>query len=182
MKINKTSANSRNGWIRKPFLANPYHAWLIDKGSLTARLQHRYADFSVKAFAMRHTRPDHEESSLLHLPASVSALVREVLLYGNSRPVIFAHSVLPRKSLRGEWRRLGRLGNAPLGATLFANPKVRRTPLTFKKLSVHNALYRAAVQHLKEKPEYLWARRSVFSLNCANILVTEVFLPALMHI
>ena len=181
MKINKISASSRNGWVRKPFLAHPYHAWLVDDGSLTARLQQHYADFSVKATVVRHAKPGHEESSLLHLPVSTSALIREVLLYGNTRPVIFAHSVLPRKSLRGEWRRLGRLGNSPLGATLFANPKVKRTPLTFKKLSVHHALYQAAAQHIKEKPAYLWARRSVFSLNCASILVTEVFLPALMH-
>ncbi|OYY49405.1 MAG: hypothetical protein B7Y48_06350, partial [Methylophilales bacterium 28-44-11] len=28
-------------------------------------------------------------------------------------------------------------------------------------------------------PTFLWARRSVFYLNCVNILVTEVFLPTL---
>jgi len=33
---------------------------------------------------------------------------------------------------------------------------------------------------MQEKPAYLWARRSVFSLNCASIIVIEVFLPDLI--
>jgi len=180
VKINKSSPSSPNSWIKKPFLAHAYHAWLIDDGSLTARLQQRYRDFSVKTFMVKHAKPSQEESGLLHMPNAASVLIREVLLYGNGRPVVFAHSILPRSSLRGEWRGLGRLGNKPLGATLFANPKVKRTPLNFKKLAAQHALYQAATRGLTEKPEYLWARRSVFSLNCANILVTEVFLPELI--
>ena len=93
---------------------------------------------------------------------------------------MFAHSVLPRGSLRGAWNGLGRLGNKPLGATLFANPKVKRTPLSYKKLTPNHALYQHAIQYLTQKPSYLWARRSIFSLNCANIMVTEVFLPQLL--
>jgi len=88
---------------------------------------------------------------------------------------VFAHSVLPHKSLRGRWLALSRLGNKPLGATLFANPRVKRTALSYKKLSRHHALYKHAAKGLNDKPPYLWARRSVFSLNCANIMLTEVF-------
>ena len=101
---------------------------------------------------------------------------------GDNQPVVFAHSVLPRTSLRGAWNGLGRLGNQLLGATLFANPKVKRTPLSYKKLTPNHALYKHAAQHLTQKPSYLWARRSIFSLNCANIMVTEVFLPQLLAI
>jgi chorismate--pyruvate lyase len=104
---------------------------------------------------------------------------------GDNQPVVFAHSVLPRASLKGAWNSLGRLGNQPLGATLFVNPRVKRTPLSYKKLSPNHALYQHATQHLTQKPEvrkppYLWARRSIFSLSCANIMVTEVFLPQLI--
>jgi len=113
------------------------------------------------------------------MAANDSAQIREVLLYGNGRPVVFAHSVLPRRSLQGEWRSLGRLGNKPLGAVLFANPKVKRTPLSYKKLTANHDLYQAALRYAAGRPEYLWARRSIFSLNCASILVTEVFLPGL---
>jgi chorismate--pyruvate lyase len=95
--------------------------------------------------------------------------------------VVFAHSVLPRSSLRGAWHNLGRLGAKPLGAVLFANPEVTRTPLAFRKLLPHHALYTRAVEHLAERPACLWARRSVFMLNNAPILVTEVFLPGVLE-
>jgi len=155
-------------------------AWLVDKGSLTARLQQRYANFSVKPVAVKYAKPIRGEAVLLHSPAYKTALIREVLLFGNGQPVIFAHSVLPRASLRGAWNGLGRLGNKPLGATLFANPKVKRTPLEYKKLSRHHPISMRVAEHLSVAPSVLWARRSIFSLNCANIMVTEVFLPELL--
>ncbi|MDD2833203.1 MAG: chorismate lyase [Methylotenera sp.] len=177
MKVHKTSLHPRYKWLEVPFSSFLYHTWLIERGSLTARLQKRYRDFSVQSLVVRYAKPSQEELDILYLRSGDIALNREVVLYGGGKPVVFAHSVLPLRSLRGDWRGLGRLGNKPLGATLFANPKVKRTPLSYKKLTANHALYRQAVKHLHHKPIYLWARRSVFSLNCAKIMVTEVFLP-----
>lgn len=177
VKIHKHSSQARYPWLKKPFSSHLYDAWLIGKGSLTARLQQRYLNFAVKPVAMKYAKPMQDEAVLLHLASYKNALIREVLLMGNNQPVVFAHSVLPRASLRGAWRGLGRLGNKPLGATLFANLKVKRTPLSYKKLSPNHALYKQAMLYLEQTPSYLWARRSIFSLNCANIMVTEVFLP-----
>ena len=162
-------------------LAKALQGWLIDEGSLTARLQLRYSHFAVNPMVVKYAKPIADESALLHLPAHKSGLIREVLLIGNRQPVVFAHSILPRASLRGAWNGLGRLGNKPLGATLFANPKVKRTPLSYKKLSPHHKLFQHATAHLTIKPTHLWARRSIFSLNCARILVTEIFLPKLLE-
>lgn len=181
MKVNKIFSSNRLHWTRTPLLASRYRTWLTEKGSLTARLQQNYPDFFVKPLSTNYLKPSAEEASLLHVPGNATAQVREVFLYGHGKPVVFAHSVLPRNSLQGEWRNLGRLGNKPLGETLFANPKVRRTPLTYKKISAQHALYKTATFYMQEKPTYLWARRSVFSLNCASIMVIEVFLPDLIE-
>ncbi len=180
MKINQHVNGSRARWLKMPVQSHPYRTWLIEADSLTARLQKRYADFKVQAVRVTAQKPSHEEASLLHIAARENAQIREVLLFGNARAVVFAHSVLPRKSLRGAWRSLGRLGNKPLGAVLFANPNVKRTPLAYKKLSFNHALYQAAVRHLSDRPEHLWARCSKFSLNCASIMVVEIFLPELI--
>lgn len=161
-------------------LAGELRSWLIDRGSLTLRLQKSYPIFVVKPVHVGYAKPILDEALRLGLPGYKTALIREVLLIGNHQSVVFAHSVLPRASLRGAWNGLGRLGNKPLGAALFANPQVKRAPLRFKKLSPHHVLYQHAAQHLATKPVYLWARRSVFSLNCATILVTEIFLPQLL--
>ena len=181
MKIQQQHLNQRSRWLRKPLASGKFCPWLIESGSLTARLQNKYQNFSVQALHLQEEKPLHDEAVLLHLPYYQQALVREVLLKGSGQAVVFAHSVLPKKSLRGDWNGLGKLGNKPLGATLFANPKVMRTPLRFKKLTANHALYQQAIQHSPQKPSYLWARRSIFSLNCATIMVTEVFLPALVN-
>ena len=161
-------------------LSGVYRKWLIDSGSLTARLQQRYVKFAVRPVAVQYAKPIQDEAALLHLPAHNAALIREVLLIGNNQPVVFAHSVLPRTSLRGPWNDLGRLGNKPLGATLFANPVVKRTPLEYKKLPHHHPISMRVAEHMLTPPKAMWARRSVFSLGCARILVTEVFLEQLL--
>ena len=185
VKIKQNPISPRLRWLNKPIQANQVQSWLIDNGSLTARLQHRYKNFAVIPLAVKYAKPIQDEAVLLHQASYKTALIREVLLIGDNQPVVFAHSMLPRASLRAAWNGLGRLGNKPLGATLFANPKVKRTPLSFKKLTPNHALYKHATQHLTQKsevkkPSYLWARRSIFSLNFANIMVTEVFLPQLL--
>ena len=180
MKIQQNRSQSRQPWLKKPILAQAMQSWLIDTGSLTARLKARYTDFSVQPVLLKNTKALQDEFALLDLKVNQHALIREVLLVGNNQPVVFAHSVLPRASLRGAWHGLGRLGNKPLGATLFANPKIKRTPLEYKKLPCHHPISMGVAEHMQTSPKALWARRSVFSLNCARILVTEVFLEQLL--
>lgn len=173
-------------WLKTPILAGVMRTWLTDRGSLTQRLQQTYRSIRVIPLKMRIEKGWIDELRLLNMPTRQHALMREVILCNQETPLVFAHSIIPRRSMRGPWLGLRRLGNKPLGAVLFANPRVRRTALSYKKLHGHDALYRQAKaqlsQHLSHSqalvfPTQLWARRSVFSLNCAKILVTEVFLP-----
>ena len=169
----------KSSWLTKPLNSGNLRHWLIDNGSLTARLKSRYTDFSVRPVLLKNAKSFIDESALLGLKANQHALIREVLLMGNNQPVVFAHSVLPHASLRGAWRGLGKLGNKPLGAALFSNAKVKRTPLEYKKLACQHPIFIRVAEHMQTSPKELWARRSVFSLNCARILVTEIFLEQL---
>ncbi|MDX1916304.1 MAG: chorismate lyase [Methylophilus sp.] len=180
MKIQQNRSHPRQQWLKKPMMSGAYRKWMIDDGSLTARLKARYADFAVKPVLLKNASAFTDESALLCLKANQHALIREVILMGKNQPVVFAHSVLPRTSLRGAWHGLGRLGNKPLGATLFVNPKVKRTPLEYKKLPRHHPISMRVAAQLHVTPKALWGRRSIFSLGCAKILVTEVFLPQLL--
>ncbi len=180
MQIRVHHHNKKSGWLTKPSRSGSLRPWLIDDSSLTACLKARYRDFAVQPVLLKNAKALTDEAALLGLKVSQHALIREVLLMGNNQPVVFAHSVLPRASLRGAWNGLGRLGNKPLGATLFANPKVKRTPLEYKKLPRHHPISMRVAEHMPVVPKVLWARRSVFQLNCARILVTEIFLPELL--
>lgn len=159
-----------------------YRPWLLDRDSLTRRIQLRCTAFSVRHVRQRHGKAMPSERNMISLGTHSRALLRDVFLYCNDTPLVFAHSVLPAASLHGAWQGLGRLGDKPLGAALFSNPKVQRTPLCFKKLNRRHALYRLACSVLPDKPASLWARRSLFYLQGRPILVTEVFLPGILEL
>lgn len=155
-------------------------AWLIDQRSLTQRITRRCADFAVQEVCQRDARPLLDEAAIAGIGTAQYALLRDVYLYCGTRPVVFAHSVLPYPSLTGRWANLGRLGNRPLGAALFADPLVRRECMQFRRIDRRHFLYVQAVKVLERPPSCLWARRSLFALKTSRILVTEVFLPDIM--
>lgn len=181
MKILSNAPHScRTHWLKTPLLSHPYRSWLVHQGSLTKRLQSRYADFSVQPVSLHYARPNREEAELLAHARRSQTLVREVVLTGGGEPVVFARSVLPPQSLKGAWRKLRTLGNQPLGATLFADRRVKRTAMSYKKLACHHPIYQRLRQTVAHPPATVWARRSIFQLNHARILVMEIFLPAVL--
>ena len=155
--------------------------WLHDHGSLTQRIQQRCKQFSVLPVRNALARIAYDESALLGIAPHRLAYSREVFLYANDRPVVFAHSTCASEHLRGAWSSLAGLGNKPLGAMLFTHPLIERRPLRFKALRLHHPLYQSASS--KEiMPSTLWARRSLFYLHDAPLLVTEVFLPEILKL
>jgi chorismate lyase len=170
----------QHGWLAHPLGApRALRGWLSDRGSLTRRLKARHPDFSVNPVARGFAPPFLDEVQALHLPPKVHAYVRDVLLLGGGHARVFAHSVLPRTSLRGGWCGITRLGTKPLGEALFTDPRIQRLALTMRRLDSRHPLYRATKHHTGLGTRHLWARRSVFCLNGRSLLVTEVFLPAI---
>lgn len=155
--------------------------WLHDHGSLTLRIQQRCDHFAVRPVRSGLARIARDESTLLGTPLQQLAYSREVFLYADGRPVVFAHSTCAARHLRGAWGSLAGLGNKPLGAMLFAHPLVERKPLRFKALRSSHPLYRQASMP-GDMPPGLWARRSLFYLHDAPLLVTEVFLPGILEL
>lgn len=167
-------------WLRRPSCsAAGFRAWLTDRGSLTSRIQARCPALRVKVVFQGLRRLNRDERFLLPLGPGELALVREVYLMCRRTPLVFAHSVIDARALRGAWRRVARLGTRPLGGALFADPRIRRHPLRQKKLNRNHELYRRACSALRAHPPHLWARRSLFTLHDSPILVTEVFLPSI---
>lgn len=127
-------------------------------------------------FALAHT----DEYAGLRLRSNSLVYVREVLLVCDQLPVVFAHSVLPRAGLRGDWNGITRLGTRPLGEALFNNPRIQREALAYRQIDARHPLFRAVRRNHPFSTRVLWARRSVFRLNGHPLLVTEVFLPEIV--
>jgi chorismate--pyruvate lyase len=153
--------------------------WLLDRGSLTRRLQQACSGrFSVKLLGQAWQRPLHEEARLLGLDPQQWVLTRQVLLMCDGVPWVYARTVMPRHTLVGRLRRLADLGTRPLGATLFADPSMRRGPVQVAQLAPGQGLHRLVVEAAAEcAGQPVWGRRSVFRLSDKPLLVYELFLP-----
>ena len=170
-----------NRWKRlAPPHTDPWRPWLAWRGSLTWRITARARGFRVEVIRQGLHIPNEDEHRQLGQPARRRALVREVVLHASGQPVVLAHSIAARRDRSGTWRGLRGLGSRPLAEALFTDPLVARGPLEFMRIDSRHPLGRRARQVFGRGFPVLWARRSRFVKRGRPLLVTEVFLPALL--
>lgn len=154
--------------------------WLLDATSLTRRLQLGCGDqFRVQVLQQNWGLPLASERQALGIRQGGRAVIREVRLMCGDVPWVFARTVIPVRSLLGPQRRLAHLGSKPLGAALFADPKLRRGEVEITRIGPGEKLFECAVAEAIS-PEVIWGRRSLFWLRGKPLLVSEFFLPALV--
>jgi len=170
-----------NRWKRlAPPHTDPWRPWLAWRGSLTWRIREREPDLRVRVVRQGPRIPNDDEYRQLGQPTHRRALVREVLLFAKGEPVVLAHSIAAWRDLSGAWRALRGLGSRPLAEALFTDALVKREPLEFVRLDPRHPLWRQARALTGRELPVLWARRSRFVRRGRPLLVTEVFLPALV--
>jgi chorismate--pyruvate lyase len=166
--------------LRYGFVPAELASWLFDPGSLTARLiKVCPGKFRVQVLSQRWCAPLHNEIKRLRMRERQVSFIREVFLYCDDQPWVFARTVIPRKTLSGKQKHLAHLGSRPLGAVLFADPQMRRDEIEATCLHPHEQLFHKAVAVLSSAPTCIWGRRSVFYLNNKPLLVNEIFLPGI---
>ena len=97
-------------------------------------------------------------------------------------PLVFAHSVVAQRHTHGPWRAIRGLGSRPLAELLFADRSVVRQPLHYRAIRANDPLGRRVLRSLPKTTFPLWARRSAFFKDGVPLLVTEVFLPAILKV
>lgn len=165
-------------------LTNTLKDWLLDEGSLTARLKSRSDNFSVRVIGEKQMLCTAEEACRA-IKVGEPVLVREVILYCDNIPHVFARSLLPLTSLTGDEQVLANLGEQPLGQVLFNNPSLKRHRLEVASFTVGSSVVNLAevltenslLNSLFNKDQVLWGRRSIFMLENKPLMVAEVFLP-----
>jgi len=168
-------------WLPVPALRGPLRHWLTARGSLSERIRGRCgAEFRVLPLSQQRGLAWPDERNALGLAGNDMPLVREVLLFCGTTPVVFARSLAAACHLDGPWRSLRGLGSRPLATMLFADPRIARGAIEYCRLDARNPLHRRAEAAVAELPRELWARRSVFRRECTPLLVTEVFLPGVL--
>lgn len=155
--------------------------WLLDPNSLTARLKSHCQQFRVELLG-QHIEPCQENEAVSLIPAGEQVLVREVLLFCDDKPHVFARSLLPLSSLTGDEQALANLGTQSLGQVLFNNPSLKRQAIEVALFDKNSAVAKMTAQLANSSisatgDDNLWGRRSIFVLEGKPLMVAEVFLP-----
>jgi chorismate--pyruvate lyase len=152
------------------------HPWLAEPGLLTSRVRRACAgETRFSLLRVERSTLDRDHARRMGV-ADAGCVLREIEFACGDTRWIFAQSVFPDSTVgRHPW--LAELGNVALGESLFGRPEVSREPLEYREIAADDRLAVAAGG--LEQP--VWARRAVYRLSEAPILVQEVFLPALVR-
>ena len=144
--------------------------WLLNTGSLTERLQALTSNFEVKVLGQATIDADASEKAALADYEHHKWQIREVILFGDGKPWVFARSILPEHLCKTTW---STLGNQPLGQRIFNDDNFVRSEFVITQLN-KNPL--SGIDANARDGE-LWGRRSAFKIKDWHLLVAEVFLP-----
>jgi chorismate--pyruvate lyase len=162
-----------------------YAPWLTEDGSLTARLKAHSDSFRVQCLHQRTAICLSDEAVAIGMHRPGRVWEREVLLRCDNTPAVFAHTVVPMAATAADWPLFSALGERSLGSTLFGDPLVRRGVLEFARLREGHPLARrarAALGASAPDEHILYARRCLYQRRQGTLLVTEVFLPAVLEL
>ena len=149
-------------------------AWILEPASLTARLKQHCQQFRVQVLNQQLSALPAFLQPLL--PDTATAQLREVILWCNELPCVYAQSWLPQHTIN-TLTPLAELGERPLGDYIFQQPGLIRGSIDAAVLELSgSALTAFGAKGLS------YARRSVFQLNGLPLLVAEVFLPAVAQL
>ncbi|TCS35918.1 chorismate--pyruvate lyase family protein [Reinekea marinisedimentorum] len=168
--------HSQTHWqsITTDFNAAPAHtlSWLNHKDSLTARLRQNCSAFHVEVLNEELSPADANEAALITGTEQAPLWVREVYLYGDNQPWVYARSSMPANT-SSQLAQIKQLHQKPLGEMLFSSPD----------LHIHERLVAefqpTAQLNPGQNPEMtaLWGRRTLFRIGNFPLVVTEIFLP-----
>ena len=163
--------------------------WLLEPGSLTARIRSRCGE-AFHLDVVREVRAMPEEVPACWSAARSEPRLREVTLNCGDTAMIFARTLIPDvATVNDEW--LLALGNKPLGDVLFQAGGERENTFEICRLLPDDELWKAAARqradlsvNLMREAIYesaaIWARRSWVRLHGERLLICECFLPGLI--
>ena len=136
-------------------------SWLNEEGSITKRISSK-TNFKLEVLHDGIGNAQKEEYKALNIiPEKVR--IREVILYGNSIPLVFARSIIPRLVSTKGYPGLESIGSKPLGDLIFESDLFVKTHREF-----------AEFQNADSKK--IWGRRTQFQVKGYPLSIMEVFL------
>ena len=135
--------------------------WLHEENSITKKISSN-AEFKLEILHDDIGSAEEDEYAALKMsPEEVR--IREVLLYGNLLPLVFARSIIPNLTSSKGYPGLGSIGSKPLGDLLFQSKVFVKTKREFAEFKMANN-------------KIVWGRRTHYLVRSYPLSIMEVFL------
>ena len=139
---------------------NEILSWLNEPGSITSRIK-SFSDFKLKLLRDGPGEVDSADDDLI-ISNYKENNIREVLLYSDEEPIIYAKSIIPLETIRLGLGVLGNLKENPLGDILFSNPEIKKKHMLFAKFESNKKIF--------------YGRKGIYTVKGFPFSVCEVFL------
>ena len=135
-------------------------SWLNEPGSITSRIK-SFSNFRLKLLRDGPGEVDIIEDDLI-VENYEENNTREVILYSDEKPLIYAKSIIPLATIRLGLGILGNLKESPLGDILFSNPEIKKKYMLFAKFQSNKKIF--------------YGRKGIYTVNGYPFSVCEIFL------
>ena len=161
-------------WIKNIQIDSKLKFWLLDVKSLSYRIRN-IAKLEIIPVKKNVSNIFHNEKKVFGDIKSEHLYLREVLIYADKLPIMYARTVLPSKYLRGFWHKIKKLNNKPLADIVFEKKMIIRSDFKFKKPSNNDSFSRKIKIFNLKNTKILATRQSTFRYKNEKALLTEVF-------
>ena len=160
MKLEQISSWNTYEAIEHELTNAEIKSWLLEQGPITKRIK-SIAEFRLEL--IQDELSDATEDEILFLKIdSEEFRIREVILYGNENPMVFARTIIPNTTIEKGLRELGKIGNKPLGDILFEKDIFSKEGIVFATF--------------KDEESLFWGRKIKYTVKHQPFSVMEVFL------
>ncbi len=135
-------------------------SWLLENGPITNRIKSKH-NFELKLLRDHPGKVKKLERAFLD-DIEGDIRIREVILYADKYPKVFARSLIPENTIKNGLKKLGELNTKPLGDILFEKNIFKKDEIVFSIFS-------------DDKNKY-WGRKIKYYVNKHPLSVMEVFL------
>ena len=135
-------------------------SWLNEPGSITSRIK-SFSDFSLKLLRDGPGEVNAAEDDLI-ISNYEENNIREVVLYSDEEPLIYAKSIIPLETIKLGLGVLGSLKENPLGDILFSNPEIKKEYMLFSKFESNKKIF--------------YGRKGIYTVKGYPFSVCEIFL------
>ena len=160
MKLEQISSWNTYEAIEHELTNAEIKSWLLEQGPITKRIK-SIAEFRLEL--IQDELSDATDDEILFLKIDSEEIrIREVILYGNENPIVFARTIIPNTTIEKGLKELGKIGNKPLGDILFEKDIFFKEDIVFATF--------------KDEESLFWGRKIKYTVKDQPFSVMEVFL------